>query len=143
MRIGSAMIDPTVIRGSSDAYGSWKTIWILPRIARSARRFCSNTSTPSRRTDPDVGSTSRSTRRPVVVLPQPDSPTMPSVSPFATLKLTPETAFTVAVDRRRNTAADRELLHEVGDLEDRLPGAARLLDRGHACTSRSSSVVAK
>ena len=31
------MIDRTVMRGLSDAYGSWKTICILPRSARSSR----------------------------------------------------------------------------------------------------------
>ena len=39
--------------------------------------------------------------RPVVDLPQPDSPTNPSVSPRATLKLTPSTAFTVPTCLRR------------------------------------------
>src|SRR5262245_46791563 len=44
--------------------------------------------------DPAVGSTRRSTERPRVVFPQPDSPTKPSVSPAWTEKLTPSTAFT-------------------------------------------------
>src|SRR5688572_15496683 len=43
---------------------------------------------------PSVGSTSRNTARPVVVLPEPDSPTTPSVSPRLTQKLTPSTALT-------------------------------------------------
>ena len=35
-------------------------------------------------------------QRAIVDLPQPDSPTTPSVSPLLTLKLTPSTAFTAA-----------------------------------------------
>ena len=37
---------------------------------------------PSNRTSPPVGSSSRRIARPVVDLPQPDSPTTPSVLPF-------------------------------------------------------------
>jgi hypothetical protein len=44
--------------------------------------------------EPDVGSISRMISRAVVDLPQPDSPTMPSVSPFRTSKDTPSTACT-------------------------------------------------
>ena len=43
---------------------------------------------------PTVGSISRSSSRPTVVLPQPDSPTRPSVSPRRISKLTPSTAWT-------------------------------------------------
>src|ERR1017187_2927304 len=49
---------------------------------------------PSSEISPDVGSTSRTMARPSVVLPQPLSPTRPSVSPGAMLKLTSSTAFT-------------------------------------------------
>ena len=45
-------------------------------------------------TEPAVGSMRRSMQRPVVDLPQPDSPTSASVSPGATSKLTPLTACT-------------------------------------------------
>ncbi len=31
------MMSPTVMRGFSDVYGSWKTIWMLRRTAFSAR----------------------------------------------------------------------------------------------------------
>ena len=71
-------ISSTVIRGSRLAYGSWNTICIyggrkhihmgdiLAVIEnRAIRRFHINEAV-----------------RPVVVLPQPDSPTRPSVSPF-------------------------------------------------------------
>ncbi len=48
---------------------------------------------------PPVGSISRSTVRPTVDLPQPDSPTRPSVSPARIEKLTPSTANTVPAAR--------------------------------------------
>ena len=51
---------------------------------------------------PLVGSTSRRMLRATVDLPQPDSPTIPSVSPTPTVKLTPSTACTVPT-RRRST----------------------------------------
>ncbi len=37
MSKGSPMMSPTVIRGLSEVYGSWKTIWMLRRTAFSAR----------------------------------------------------------------------------------------------------------
>ena len=43
-------------------------------------------------TVPAVGSISRMIMRPVVDLPEPDSPTSPSVSPLFTEKSTPSTA---------------------------------------------------
>src|ERR1700674_2466158 len=51
---------------------------------------------------PAVGSISRRIARPTVDLPQPDSPTRPSVSPSAIEKLTPSTANTWPPARRRN-----------------------------------------
>src|SRR5262249_33642278 len=45
-------------------------------------------------TVPAVGSISRRMQRPVVVFPQPLSPTRPSTSPGATVNETPSTAFT-------------------------------------------------
>ena len=35
--MNAATIEPTVCRGFSDEYGSWKIIWISPRIGRSSR----------------------------------------------------------------------------------------------------------
>src|ERR1022692_2809558 len=51
-------------------------------------------SCPSKMIWPLVGSSSRVSSLPVVVFPQPDSPTSPSVSPELTEKLTPSTAWT-------------------------------------------------
>src|SRR5918999_6114565 len=56
-------------------------------------------SLPSNLIVPALGSSCRSTRRAVVVLPQPDSPISPNVSPGCTAKSTPSTAFTQAVFR--------------------------------------------
>ena len=61
----------------------------------------------------------RSTSRPVVDLPQPLSPTSASVSPAATVKLTPSTALTVAVTRPRRLRRGDEMLDEAIDFEER------------------------
>ena len=41
---GSAIASPTVIRGLSEEYGSWKTIWIERRTARSSLASAASTS---------------------------------------------------------------------------------------------------
>ena len=64
--------------------------------AERRRRERASASCPSKRTDPLVGRSSWRMQRPVVVLPQPDSPTRPSVSPRRIVKLTPSTARTTA-----------------------------------------------
>src|ERR1022692_3413581 len=51
-------------------------------------------SEPSNHTSPAVGSISFSTERPIVLLPEPDSPTRPSTSPCPISKLTSSTART-------------------------------------------------
>ena len=56
-------------------------------------------SSPSKRTVPLVGSSSRTSSRPSVDLPQPDSPTSPSVSPRRTSSETPSTACTTCATR--------------------------------------------
>ncbi len=78
---------PAVIRGSSDPYGSWNTPSASSGAARAARRVRAVlTSWPSKRMRPSLGSISRSTSRPSVLLPLPVSPTRPSVSPRASVK---------------------------------------------------------
>ena len=95
MRSGSLTMSRTVIRGFSDAYGSWKTIWRSRRTGRICRRLSLVMSLPVE-DDPSRRSARCSLMivRPSVVLPHPDSPTMPSVSPFLTARSTPETACT-------------------------------------------------
>ena len=77
-------------------------------------------SSPSKRTAPAVGSIRRSTRRPVVDLPQPDSPTSASVSPRAISKLTSSTARTRPTALRRiRPRLTPEMLDQAVDLQDR------------------------
>ncbi len=80
----SARVSPTVRRGLSEFAGSWNTMAVRRRSAfRSARRP-SETASPSSTTwPPEIGSRPRSAR-PSVDLPDPDSPTIPIVSPRRT-----------------------------------------------------------
>ena len=90
------------IRGSSELNGSWKMICIRRRRLRNSRRSRSARLRPSSSTAPEVGSIKRSTQRPVVVFPHPDSPTRASVSPRRSSKLTPSTARTWPTVRPSN-----------------------------------------
>src|SRR5438105_13980261 len=83
------------MRGLRLAYGSWKTICIWRRILRTSASPRRVSSLPCRRTLPPVGLWSWRMARPVVLLPQPDSPTRPSVSPCLIANDTPSTARTV------------------------------------------------
>ena len=58
---------------------------------------------PSKRTAPAVGSIRRRTSRPIVDLPQPDSPTRPASRRGAMSKVTPSTARTVPTALRQTT----------------------------------------
>ncbi|GAV33936.1 hypothetical protein ROTAS13_01595 [Roseomonas sp. TAS13] len=97
--IGSAMASPTVRRGLRLAKGSWNTICIRRRSARSAVPEAVVTSWPSKRIVPALGSISRITSRAVVDLPQPDSPTSARVSPRFRRNPTPSTARTAPIWR--------------------------------------------
>src|SRR6267142_1309367 len=74
-------------------------ICISLRRARSERLSSVVTFLPWKDTSPEVGSISRRIVRPVVDLPQPDSPTRPSVSPGRMSKETSSTACTRATSR--------------------------------------------
>src|SRR6476659_1455792 len=87
---------PTRLRGLSEAYGSWNTIIISRRIGRISERLSDVMSRSSKMIRPAVGSRRRRMHRASVDLPHPDSPTMPSVSPRLTVKLTSSTALTAA-----------------------------------------------
>jgi hypothetical protein len=52
---GSPTMSPTVIRGSSEAYGSWKTICTSRRIFRISSRPSSVSSVSRKRIEPEVG----------------------------------------------------------------------------------------
>ncbi len=88
------MMSPTVIRGLSEVYGSWNTIWMLRRTALSARPESRVMSSPLYRICPLVGRSRLTSSFATVDLPQPDSPTMPSVSPRPSPKETVSTART-------------------------------------------------
>src|SRR5213593_1439129 len=90
---------PTRMRGSSDAYGSWKTAWTARRYARRPSRSSADTSRPSKRMLPAVGVSRARISLDVVVLPQPDSPTRPSVEPAGMSNETASTARTTPVDQ--------------------------------------------
>ena len=82
------------MRGLRLANGSWNTICICLRKSRNVRAFIASTSCPSTRTVPLSGSVSLRMERPVVDLPQPDSPTSASVSPARKEKEMFSTAWT-------------------------------------------------
>ena len=85
--IGSIRVWPTVKRGFRLAYGFWNTIWMRRRIASISRlgqrQQVDAVEDHLPPTGPPLGSCSRSSVRPIVVLPEPDSPTTPSVWPCA------------------------------------------------------------
>ncbi len=85
----------TRCRRSSDEYGSWKTICTSrPKPAALARAQPAVRALASRRSKmrPEVGRSRPMIMRAVVVLPEPDSPTMASEPPGATAKATSSTA---------------------------------------------------
>ena len=94
--------------GFSDDEGSWKIIEIRrPRICRIRFGGSSSRFRPSNSRRPDVTTAvlgnSRRIDNPVTVLPQPDSPTMPTNSPPRTSSDTPSTARRVRRRVRNST----------------------------------------
>ena len=105
-------------------------------MAMRSRPRARVTSTPSTRIWPSVGSSRRTMVRPSVDLPQPDSPTRPSVRPASTRKATPSTARTWPIVRRsRGERTGKYVLRSL-HLEQRAHTALRLrlvrLDRKEA-----------
>ncbi|CPO11296.1 Uncharacterised protein [Bordetella pertussis] len=88
------MMRPTVWRGLSEANGSWKIIWMSLRSGRNWLSDNPAISRPLNTSLPPSMPISLSRHLPMVDLPEPDSPTMPSVSPRRTSKLTSSTART-------------------------------------------------
>ena len=112
--------------GLSDDIGSCEIrAMSLPRSRRMAASLSSVSSVPSNLTEPPAmdapGGSSRMTDMPVIVFPEPDSPTSPTDSPAATVRLTPSTACTtpalVAISVRRPVTSSR--------LIGRFPGLSR------------------
>ena len=96
----SAIWSPQVKTGLSEVIGSWKIIEIwLPRTSRISSSESFSRSRPSSRISPSTILPGRPMRRmidsAVMLLPQPDSPTTPSVLPSSIAKLTPSTALTM------------------------------------------------
>jgi hypothetical protein len=102
---------PIVNTGLRLVIGSWNTMAISsPRTARISPSESESRSRPSNSTEPDVmrpggDGTSRITPNDVTVLPDPDSPTIPIISPARTLKLTLST--TVAGPSSVRNCTDR------------------------------------
>src|SRR6476469_3797620 len=96
-------MSPTVILGLSDVYGSCSTIWMLRRSFRSSPPRIAKMSRPRKRAVPLVGGSSRISTCASVDLPQPDSPTTPSVSPSFRSNETPSTARTCPTVCLNNT----------------------------------------
>src|SRR5262245_10090042 len=90
---------PMVMTGLSELIGSWKTMAIsVPSSSRISRSSRPTSSRPMNLTLPERRTLSLGSRfmieRARIVLPDPDSPTTPSVLPRASRKLTPSTALT-------------------------------------------------
>ena len=91
----------TVSTGLSEVIGSWKIMEIsFPRMPRIAVSESFSRSVPSKRIDPETmrpggSGIRRNIESEVTLLPQPDSPTTPRVSPRRTPSETPSTARTM------------------------------------------------
>ncbi len=117
-RSGSAICSPMRISGLSEPIGSWNTVDIdRPQISRSCLSVRSISSTPSKRIDPERSipppAMSPMIERVSTVLPDPDSPTMPTASPRCSDNDTPSTARTTprgvlkCVTRSRTSSISR------------------------------------
>ena len=122
--IGSAMIDAPSSAGSATRTGPGRRS-ASAGAARAARRrdSCWHRPSPSKRTVPDVGSSSRSTQPPGRRLPAARLPHQPErLAPRRPRSSTPATACTTPDAAAEEPGADREVLHQVLDLEDRCLG---------------------
>ena len=92
------MARAAVNRGLRLSVESWNTIWMRLRSGSLAKDLAgiAPMSSPSNMVTPSLLSMSRITMVEVVDLPQPDSPTKPTLSPRATVKLMPSTARNVS-----------------------------------------------
>ena len=110
-----------VMRGFSAVAGSWKTTETeRPNSLRMAA-FRLMAGLPWNRTSPDVGACRPTSTEASVDLPQPDSPTMPTVSPRLMVKSTPLTALTM-LGRNSPPVTGVVVDLDVLELDDRLAG---------------------
>ena len=108
-RIGSRTLVRSDALGSNAECGSWNTIWISRRTSRSARPVVFVMSRPSKKIRPDVTSSRRSTSRPTVDLPDPDSPTSPTVVAGCDREVDAVDGVDRAADPPQQPLLDREL----------------------------------
>ncbi len=97
VRMASIICSPMRSTGLSVIRGSWKIMAMrLPRSWRICSSLSLRRSVPLNFTSPSTtspgGSIRPSSEKPVTDLPEPDSPTRPTISPRRTLRSTPSTA---------------------------------------------------
>ena len=96
VRMASIICSPMRSTGFSVISGSWKIIAMRsPRSWRICSSLYLRRSWPLKRTSPSTtsrGSIRPSSEKPVTDLPEPDSPTRPTISPRRTVRSTPSTA---------------------------------------------------
>src|ERR687888_1693216 len=138
---GSRSWRPIVSTGFRLVIGSWKIIAICrPRTRRSARWLSFRRSRPSKRAVPERTRPARgrspSSASAVTLLPQPDSPTMPSVSPGPISNEIPFTACTVPLPvqkwTRRSSTAKRDASGTTEDAPAEEPEDLPLAEPPHA-----------
>ncbi len=152
MRSGSAIWRPTRMAGLSTAIGSWKiTPMSLPRILRHSRSLRSVTSRPSKQTLPRVmrpGAGVRPSAESIVMLlPEPDSPTTPRVSPACTSSDTPSRIWLTSPPAPGNSTSMSEIDSTAsaawgrcaGVTETRLAALSALLEASRPSESRRAS----
>jgi len=89
---GSATASAMLSSGLKLEAGSWNTKPMFFRTERNSRSRKAFISWPSTWSEPPVTFVRPAIARPIVVFPEPLSPTRPSTSPGETVKLTPSTA---------------------------------------------------
>jgi hypothetical protein len=127
----SASAWPIVSLGLSALSWSWKTIAASRRRAVSAAARSSARSAPPNRMRPAVIGIRPSTARASVLLPLPDSPTMPTDSPAGTRRLIPFSATTPRRPcGRRGVQVAGRVLEDHSDGAATHPAQHRLVGRG-------------
>ena len=123
----SPTMSPTRIRGSSEPTESWKMICMSRRAVLQLRpRDADQVDARRRRSRPRSARSARISVRPSVDLPQPDSPTSPSVSPRADLEVDAVDGLDVADRPPQQALLDREVLPDPARLEQDVADVSRV-----------------
>ena len=117
---GSPIDSPTGSRGLSDDPGSWNTKLTSRRTLRRSSLEIPTMFVPSTDAVPSTNGSSPTMARPIVVLPEPDSPTSPTTSPV----LDGQRHAVDGAERRRPTPLG-VLDGDVAEVDDELVGARR------------------